>query len=265
MTGESTSLELEEDAGVATVVLNRPDRLNALDLEQLRRLGDLVAGLEARPVETRPRALIVHGAGDKAFVAGADIRQLSSFGPEAARELAETGHRLGRALEEASFPSIAAVNGFALGGGLELALACDLILCSDRARFGQPEVNLGLIPGFGGTFRLAARTGVGWARRLTYTGEIIDAARAETIGLVEGVYPASELLARARELAREIAKKGPLAVRAAKRSILRGLGRDSSLLADHEALRFSQLFATQDAKEGLSAFLAKRTPNFSGR
>jgi enoyl-CoA hydratase len=172
---------------------------------------------------------------------------------------------LGHALDLASFPSIAAVNGFALGGGLELALCCDLIVCTERARFGQPEINLGVIPGFGGTFRLMARVGVGQARRLIFTGETIDAARAERIGLVDAVYPQAELMTRAAELGRTLAGKAPLALAAAKRCSFENLYRDFAAAATGEAESFAALFATADAREGFSAFLAKRPPCFVGR
>lgn len=245
---------LVRHGNVGLVTIDNPP-VNALSHVVRIELRDVLTSAARDP---EVEALVIACAG-RTFVAGADIKEFGR--PPLAPDLPEVIEFV----DTLDKPVVAALHGTALGGGLELALACDLILCSDRARFGQPEVNLGLIPGFGGTFRLAARTGVGWARRLIYTGEIIDATRAEAIGLVDAVVPASELLARARELAREIAKKAPLAVRAAKRSILRGLGRDSSLLADHEALRFSELFATEDVKEGLSAFLGKRTPNFDGR
>src|SRR5690606_17567200 len=153
---------------------------------------------EARAPADRPRAVVLTGASDRAFVAGADIAEMAGLSVDEARRFSEAGQRLGRQMEEASFPILAAVNGFALGGGCELALCTDFILASDKARFGQPEVNLGLIPGFGGTIRLAERVGIGWARRLIYTGEIIDAARALELGLVDMVVPPNELLPTAR-------------------------------------------------------------------
>lgn len=264
MTAPNTLLVAESE-GVATVTLNRPDKLNALNSEVLRELLELVTALGARPLEQRPRALLVTGAGDRAFAAGADIAELATLDSDAARRVSELGHELGRALDLASFPSIAAVNGFALGGGLELALCCDLIVCTERARFGQPEINLGVIPGFGGTFRLMARVGLGQARRLIFTGETIDAARAERIGLVDAVYPQAELMTRAAELARTLAAKAPLALGAAKRCSFENLYRDFAAAASGEAASFAELFATADAREGFSAFLAKRPPCFVGR
>jgi enoyl-CoA hydratase len=264
MTAKATLLITEAD-GVVTVTLNRPDKLNALNAAVLSELRDVVQSLEARPREQRPRALIITGAGDRAFAAGADIAELSSLDPSAAKSISELGHSLGHALDRASFPSIAAVNGFALGGGLELALCCDLIVCSERARFGQPEINLGVIPGFGGTFRLMARVGVGHARRLIFTGEPVDAARAERIGLVDAVYPQAELLTRALELGKTLSGKAPLALASAKRCLLENLYQDFEGAAATEAGRFAELFATSDAREGFAAFLEKRAACFVGR
>jgi enoyl-CoA hydratase len=261
----SSLVLVARDAGVATLTLNRPDRLNALDPALLEALGQVVSGLEAEAVETRPRAVIVTGQGEKAFVAGADIAAMAEFAPSAARHLSALGQRLGRALEEASFAVLAAVNGFALGGGCELALCADLILASDRARFGQPEINLGLIPGFGGTVRLARRVGPGWANRLLLTGEAIDAARALEIGLCDAVFPHAELLERTRELALTIAQKPALAIAGAKRSLLRARSADPSTAADFETETFAGLFASADAREGMRAFLEKRAPAFRGQ
>jgi enoyl-CoA hydratase len=260
-----STLEIIEVGRVVTVTIQRPDKLNALNAEVLAELTEGFSELEARPVDRRPRAAILTGAGDRAFVAGADIVEMAALSVADARRFSESGQRLGRLMEEASFPILAAVNGFALGGGCELALCADFIFASDRARFGQPEVNLGLLPGFGGTVRLAERIGVGWARRLIYTGEIVDANRAVELGLVDAVVPADRLLAAAHELAQQIATKPPLAVAAAKRSILRGRRLDPTAAADHESLAFAGLFGSQDVHEGLEAFLAKRTAEFHGR
>jgi enoyl-CoA hydratase len=264
MTSPSTLL-VSEAEGVATVTLNRPDKLNALNSQVLSELRDLVTELDSRPLEQRPRALVITGAGERAFAAGADIAELAQLGSDSAKQVSGLGHALGHALDVASFPSIAAVNGFALGGGLELALCCDLILCSERARFGQPEINLGVIPGFGGTFRLMARVGVGQARRLIFTGETIDAARAERIGLVDAVHPPGELVRHANELGRTLSGKAPLALAAAKRSLFENLYQGFESAATNEAARFAELFATADAAEGFAAFLAKRPPCFTGR
>ncbi|HTU61417.1 MAG TPA: enoyl-CoA hydratase-related protein [Polyangiales bacterium] len=259
------TLQLHEESAVAHVTLNRPDRLNALSAQVLHDLFNLVSELEARPIGQRPRALLLRGAGEKAFAAGADIAELSSLDPSAAHTLSRAGHRLGEALESASFPSIAVVQGFALGGGLELALCADLIFCSERARFGQPEINLGLIPGFGGTFRLAARVGPGAARRMIYTGEQIDATEAKRIGLVDAVFPAAELDQQAERVAATIAAKAPLAIARAKRCLRDNQFQDFATASQNEATAFGDLFGTEDGKEGMRAFLGKRPPSFAGR
>jgi enoyl-CoA hydratase len=257
-------LLVEEDGPIVVATLNRPDKLNALDFALLAEIGKLVADLATRPPATRPRVLVVTGAGDKAFVAGADIAAMSALSPEQARAFSEHGQRVGRALEEAPFPSIAAVNGFALGGGAELALLCDFIYASDRARFGQPEVGLGLLPGFGGTQRLVRRVGIGRARELIYTGAVIDAARAKEIGLVNEVVPHAELLSKVKEVARVIASKAPLSVAACKRVVLRGSEVSLEAALELETLAFGAAFATRDAREGIEAFLGKRPPKFEG-
>lgn len=258
-------LVVEHDDELVVATLNRPDKLNALDFELLRDLGALVADLTSRPATTRPRVLIVTGSGDKAFAAGADIAAMSTMPPEEARAFSEFGQRVGRALEEAPFPSIAAVNGFALGGGAELALACDFIIASDRARFGQPEVGLGLVPGFGGTQRLVRRVGIGIARELLYTGAVIDAARAKTIGLANEVVPHAELLGKTKDIGRAIASKAPLAIATCKRLVLRGSDVSLDTALEAETLAFGAAFATKDAREGIDAFLARRPPKFQGQ
>jgi enoyl-CoA hydratase len=260
-----STLRITEDDHVVTVTIHRPDKLNALNAAVLDELSAVFGELEGRTSEQRPRAVILTGSGDRAFVAGADIAEMSALTVADARRFSEKGQHLGRRMEEASFPVLAAVNGFALGGGCELALCTDYILASDRARFAQPEVNLGLIPGFGGTLRLAERVGVGWARRLIFTGETLDAARAAELGLVDAVVPAEQLLSSALELARQIAAKPPLAIAAAKRNILRGLRLDRTAATDQESLAFASLFASHDVREGLEAFLSKRPAEFHGR
>ena len=265
MKANAATTRLEVHGGVATITLNRPDKLNALSGAVLDELFAVVSELDARAPAERPRVLVIASASDRAFAAGADISELGGLDAEAARELSERGHRLGRALDSASFPSIAAVNGFALGGGLELALCCDIIVASDKARFGQPEINLGLIPGFGGTFRLAARVGTGRARRLIFTGETIDAERAEAIGLVDAVFAHAEFSSRVNELAHALASKAPLALGTAKQCLLANQYQSYASSAALEAKRFGALFSTADAREGIEAFLSKRPPNFIGR
>jgi enoyl-CoA hydratase len=252
------------DAGgpIATVTIDRPKVLNALDEATLRELGAAFAGLSGA---AGLRCVIVTGSGPKAFVAGADISAMSGLGPREARAFAELGHELGDAIEALPVPVIAAVGGFALGAGCELALACDFIYASSAAKFGQPEVNLGVIPGFGGTQRLARRVGLGLARELVYTGAIISAAEALRIGLVNAVVEPAELMPRVRTVAETIAAKAPLAIADAKRAMR--LGADIPLAEAHELERqlFASLFATADQKEGMAAFIAKRPAKFEGR
>jgi enoyl-CoA hydratase len=249
------------DDHVVTFTLNRPDKLNALNADLLHELGRLVLDLSQDP---SVRCAILTGAGEKAFAAGADIGAMSEMTPVRAKELAEMGHAIGQAMETARFPIIAAVNGFALGGGCELALACDFIYASDKARLGQPEVSLGVIPGFGGTQRLTRRVGEGRARELCMTGDVIGAEEALRIGLVNAVVPHAELLPRVREVASKIASKAPLAVAAAKRVILRGADVALSTANELEATAFAALFGTADQREGMRAFLEKRAARFEG-
>jgi enoyl-CoA hydratase len=209
----------------------------------------------------------VTGAGGKAFVAGADIAEMVEMPPDKAQTFSERGGSLGTAIETSSKPWIAAVNGFALGGGCELALACDFIYATDNAKFGQPEVKLGVIPGFGGTQRLARRVGVAKAKELCMTGDTIDAAEALRIGLCDAVFPGGELMAKVKAVAARIAANGPLAVAEVKRLVHVGqsMTLEASLAAEQKA--FGQLFATADQREGMSAFLAKpkRTAAFKGQ
>jgi enoyl-CoA hydratase len=251
----------EDGAHVATVTINRPDKLNALNREVLERMIDALDRLRAHG---SVRAVIVTGAGEKAFVAGADIASMKPMSAMEARQFAELGHRLGDRMDGAPFAVLAAVNGFALGGGTELAMACDLVYASDKAKFGQPEVNLGVIPGFGGTQRLARRVGVGKAREIIFCGDMIDATEAHRIGLCEAVFPSAELMEKVRAIATKIASKGPLAIAAAKAAMRRG---DALLSAGNalEAESFGVLFGSSDQKEGMSAFLEKRAPKFEGR
>jgi enoyl-CoA hydratase len=219
----------------------------------------------SRSVWNGPRAchaLVLTGAGEKAFVAGADIAEMATCDLEARAPSRGQGHALGERSRTLPFPIIAAVNGFALGGGCELALACDLIYASDKAKFGQPEVTLGVIPGFGGTQRLARRVGVGKARELVFTGVMIDAAEALRIGLVNKVFAPDQLLEAARNTAKTIAAMGPLAIAEAKKVMREGEGR---LLKDANALEiegFAGCFETEDQKEGMQAFLERRSPSF---
>ncbi len=211
------------------------------------------------------RAVVVTGAGEKAFAAGADIAAMSEMTTTRAKTFADLGHAIGAAIEASRMPYVAAVNGFALGGGCELALACDFIYAADKAKFGQPEVNLGVIPGFGGTQRLARRVGIGRARELCMTGDIIGAEEALRIGLVNKVTSREEVVGAAREAAKKIAAKGPLAIAQCKRVMLRGADLPLTTAHELEAQAFSALFGSQDQREGMKAFVEKRPAKFEGR
>jgi len=257
----SEQVTTERSGHVAVVTINRPEKLNALDESVLRAL--LVA-FEALLAAGDVRAAILTGAG-KAFVAGADIAAMASFTPTEAKRFAHLGHRLGAFLEELPFPVIAAVNGFALGGGCELALACDFVFAADTAKLGQPEVSLAVMPGFGGTNRLARRVGIAKARELVYTGDLLGAEEALRIGLVNAVFPAAELLEKARACAEKIAAKGPLAVAAAKRVLLRGEAMELRSANELEVQAFAALFGTEDQRAGMAAFVEKKKAAFVGR
>jgi enoyl-CoA hydratase len=253
---------IDRDDHVVRLTLNRPEKLNALSEQLLR---DLFGALTAVCDDESVRAVVLTGAGDKAFAAGADIGAMADMTPTQAIAFAHLGHRLGALIEQAPFPVIAAVNGFALGGGCELALCCDFIHASDRAKFGQPEVSLGVIPGFGGTQRLARLVGAARARELCMTGDVLGAEDALRIGLVNAVVPHAELLARVGDVARRIASRGPLAVGSVKRAILRGADASLATANELEALTFAGLFGTHDQREGMRAFLEKRAASFEGR
>ncbi|WP_437335591.1 enoyl-CoA hydratase/isomerase family protein [Sorangium sp. So ce394] len=255
---------VERAGHVATVTIQRPDKLNALNPAVLGELTAAFHDLLAPAEGSEVRAAVLTGAG-KAFVAGADIAEMAAMNSIAAKRFAEAGHRLADLIETAPFPVIAAVNGFALGGGCELALACDFIYAAEGAKLGQPEVNLGVIPGFGGTQRLLRRVGPGRARELIYSGDMITAEQALSIGLVNAVFPAAELLARARDTALKIASRGPLAVAAAKRVLLRGESLDLTAANELEAQAFAALFGSEDQQLGMKAFLAKSQAAFTGK
>ncbi|MDB5093654.1 MAG: 3-hydroxybutyryl-CoA dehydratase [Candidatus Eremiobacteraeota bacterium] len=258
-----TTISLERSGPIATVTLNRPAVLNALNLQMLDELSAAFAELDA---DDTLRAVIVTGAGPKAFAAGADISELNALPNARAGEAqARRGQALTTAIERMRVPVIAAVNGFALGGGCEIAMACDIRIASENAKFGQPEVNLGILPGYGGTQRLTRLVGEGWAMYLCLTGEMIDAAEALRIGLVQKVTPAEGLLAEAQRIAGLIAAKAPLAVDAAKRAIVDGAALTLTDGLALEALRFGTAITTADFREGSSAFLEKRKAEFTGR
>ena len=255
------NLLLERDGAVAIVTINRPKALNALDPTTLTELLQCTEELAA---DRSVRSMVVTGAGERAFGAGADIAAMESMSAVDGRRFALLGQRVMRRLEQLSIPVIAAVNGFALGGGLELALACDLILAAEGAKFGQPEINLGIIPGFGGTQRLSRRIGVAAARLLIFTGEMIDAAEAFRLGLVNRVLPGAELLSSARQLAATLATKAPVALQQAKAAINVGSEIDLDDGCRYEAEAFAVAFGTHDRREGMRAFLEKRTASFKG-
>jgi enoyl-CoA hydratase len=258
MSFENVSWEVAD--GVGTLTVNRPKQLNALDVQTLTEIGNALALARAQPTEVR--AVIVTGAGEKAFVAGADIAAMSRLGPAEAREFAALGHRTLNALEALPVVTIAAVNGFALGGGCELAMACDLVYASERARFGQPEVNLGLIPGFGGTQRLIRRVGLMRAKEMIFSGEVYDAAAARAAGLCLEVLAPEKLLEHARAKARVITSRGPAAVALCKRVMQHGADQPLPQALDGERLAFAGLFGGAEAREGMAAFLEKRPARF---
>ena len=255
-------LRVEWDRELAVVTVDRQEKLNALNPEVVRELG-LV--LESLREDDQVRGVILTGAGEKAFVAGADIGDLAGMDPLTGVEVSRQGQDVFLVIERFSKPVLAAVGGYALGGGCEMALACHLRLASDNARFGLPEVGLGLLPGFGGTVRLARLVGLGRAVELTLTGEMISAEEALGFGLVSGVVPRAQLMPKAKELLRKVTKNGPVAVRLALESIYRALDGSTSEALDHESALFGMLASTTDMKEGIAAFLEKRKPEFKGR
>jgi enoyl-CoA hydratase len=256
-----TTLLFELSDGLARVTINRPDKLNALNGTVIAELGDAVTRIET---DAAVRGVILTGSGQKAFVAGADIAELTSQTPMAGKARSTLGQHVFRRLERCGKPVIAAVNGFALGGGCELAMACHIRIAAEHARFGQPEVKLGIGPGYGGTARLPRLVGRGRALELLLTGGMIDAAEAYRIGLVNRVVPGDKLLPEAESLLRTILENGPLAIRACLEVVDTGLetSLDQALLL--ESNYFGLLSATDDMREGTKAFLEKRKPVFKG-
>jgi enoyl-CoA hydratase len=248
-------IDVSRDGGVAVATIDRQDALNALNVETLTELRDRLRELAD---DDGVRVVVLTGAGEKAFVAGADIKYMSALDPPQAKEWGALGHETANLLEQMPKPTLAAINGFALGGGCELALACDLRYASERAKLGQPEINLGIVPGWGGTQRLARLCGTGVAKDLIYTGRTIDAETAYRVGLVNRVV--DPVLEAAVETAHELAVKSPVALALAKRLV-----NMAPAGLDREAEEFGDLFASEDAKEGLAAFVEKRAPNFVGR
>ena len=252
-------IRVDREDAVGVVTVDRQDALNALDVATLTELRDRLRELAQ---DDGVRAVILTGAGEKAFVAGADIKYMSRLDVAQAKECGALGHEAGRLLETMPKPTIAAVNGFALGGGCELALACDIRYAAASAKLGQPEVNLGIIPGWGGTQRLARVCGLGVAKELIFTGRVVDADEALRIGLVNAVQ--DPVLDKARETAALLASKSPIALRLMKDLANRALGGNHAANLEAEGDAFGELFSSEDAKEGLAAFVEKREPVFRG-
>lgn len=259
------TLLVERTETTVTLTLNRPDKLNSLSTQVLHELYEVFQRLDRDPAE-RPRALVLTGAGEKAFAAGADIEEMVGMTVSQAYAFSALGMAVMDSMERCAFPIVAAVRGFALGGGTELALAADFVIAADNAVFGQPEVKLGLSPGFGGTQRLARRVGVAKARQLIYSGETVKAPEALALGLVAEVVPKTEVVARAQAVASRISQNAPLAIAAAKRAINEGADLNLRAGSELESRVFAGLFASDDAKHGLEQFLAKRgAASFQGR
>ena len=252
------TIKYEVKEGIGTITINRPDVLNALNMQVL---AEMLSAIVTAASDAEVKVLVITGEG-RSFIAGADIAQMGEFGTQDGLRFGDLGHAMLMALETMDKPAIAAVNGFALGGGTEVSLGCDFIYASTKAKFGQPEVSLGIIPGFGGTQRLARTVGMNKARELIYTGEIIDAKEAKRIGLVAEVFEPDELMDKVREKASLLMSNGPLAIAAAKRVMNKGvdLPLDSALELEKQA--FSALFGTEDQTEGMAAFVAKRKAVF---
>ena len=247
---------------VVTVTIDRPEARNALDRPTL---AELATAFEAIERDDAVRCVILTGAGDRAFVAGADVKAMAELDRDGGRAFSAAAQAVADQVEASRVPVIAAVNGFALGGGCELALACDFIYASRTAQFGQPEVGLGVIPGIGGTQRLPRRVGQAHARELIFSGAIIDAAEALRIGLANAVVEPADLLPRVRAVAEQIAAKAPLAIAAAKRAVREGGDLPQAAGMQLERDLFAQMFATRDQKEGMQAFIQKRPPQWTGR
>jgi enoyl-CoA hydratase len=254
------SIDVTRDGAIATVTVNAPQRLNALSTDLLE---ELAAAFREIGEDDGVRAVIFTGAGDRAFIAGANIKEMATKSRDDALAFARLGHAVASAIESLPQPVIAAINGFALGGGCELALACDIRHCAQNAVFAQPEVQLGIPPGWGGTQRLVRAVGPGYAAEMIYTGKRVDAQEALRIGLVNAVHEPAALMDEARELATTIAQAGPQAVRASKRLLGLTRGSNSAGALAEEARTFADLFENDEQREGMAAFVEKRRPAFA--
>ncbi|WP_040212500.1 short-chain-enoyl-CoA hydratase [Clostridium polynesiense] len=260
---ELKNVLLEKEENIAVVTINRPKALNALNSDTLKELEWVIADLEE---DDSIYAVILTGAGGKAFVAGADITEMKDLNALQGRKFSILGNRVFRRLELLEKPVIAAIPGFALGGGCELAMACDIRIASEKAKFGQPETGLGITPGFGGTQRLARIVGMGRAKELIYTGSVIKADEAYRIGLVNKVTTVEELMNEAKAMASAIAKQAPIAVKLSKAAINRGMQVDIDTALSYEAEAFGECFSTEDQKEGMTAFVEKKSEkNFQNK
>ncbi|MEM2925825.1 MAG: enoyl-CoA hydratase-related protein [Halobacteria archaeon] len=253
---------IEKEEGIAILKINRPEKLNSLNSKALQ---ELEAALDLIERDSESKVVILTGSGERAFIAGADIAEMKDKNEIEARKFAELGHRITAKLEAMGKPVIAAVNGYALGGGCEIAIACDIIIASENAIFGQPEVSLGICPGWGATQRLARWIGIGKAKELIYTGNRIDAREAERIGLVNKVVPLEKLMQVAREIGNKIASNAPLAVKYAKEAINEGVYKSITSGFKLEVELFGKCFAAEDQKEGMLAYLQRRKAQFKGR
>ena len=259
---EYTNLLYENDNGIGIVTLNRPKAMNALNTATLNELNSL---LDVIAKDNTVKVVIITGGGEKSFVAGADITEMQALCAVEGRACGKLGQTVFTKLENLPQPVIAAVNGFALGGGCELAMACDIRIASEKAKFGQPEVSLGITPGFGGTQRLPRLVGKGIAKELLFTADIIDAAEAYRIGLVNKVAAPAELMNTAKALAQKIMSRASVAVQLCKAAVNEGMDMDLDSGIAYEAEVFGLCFATADQKEGMTAFVEKRKPNFIGK
>lgn len=259
---EYKNILISKEDDIAVVSINRPQALNALNTQTLKEIDHAMGALED---DAAVKVIIITGSGDKAFVAGADISEMSQLGPLEASEFGAAGINAFKKIEKNKKPVIAAVNGFALGGGTELAISCDIRIASERAKFGQPEVGLGVMPGFGATQRLPRLVGLGKAKELIFTGDRIDANEALRIGLVQKVVPQEKLMEEAKAMAKKIAANGQIAVRLSKSAMNASVNTDIMTGFSLENRSFAMCFSTEEQKEGMKAFLEKRKPVFKGK